>query len=89
MTKDDLTKELAVSEKLHLSTAVKAVDGIMRIVKDALAKGESVTLRGFGTIAPVMREGAHRPRLQDRRDGHHPGSPHGGHPPEQGTQGNA
>lgn len=56
MTKNELAKELAVSEKLHLSTAVKAVDGIVRIIKDALAKGEEVTLRGFGTLSPVKRE---------------------------------
>ena len=56
MTKNDLTKELAVSEKLHLSTAVKAVDGIVRILKESLARGEDVTLRGFGTLSPVKRE---------------------------------
>lgn len=56
MTKNELAKELAVSEKLHLSTAVKAVDGIVRIMKDSLAKGEEITLRGFGTLAPVKRE---------------------------------
>ena len=56
MTKNELAKELAVSEKLHLSTAVKAVDGIVRIMKESLAKGEEVTLRGFGTLAPVNRE---------------------------------
>lgn len=53
MKKVDLTQELAVSEKLHLSTAVKAVDGIIRILKEALVKGEEVTLRGFGTFAVV------------------------------------
>lgn len=37
MEKVDLTQELAVSEKLHLSTAVKAVDGIIRILNEALA----------------------------------------------------
>jgi len=56
MTKNELAKELAVSEKLHLSTAVKAVDGIVRIIKEALAKGEEVTLRGFGTLSPIQRE---------------------------------
>lgn len=53
MTKNELAKELAASEKLHLSTAVKAVD---RIIKDNLAKGGDVTLRGFGTLSPVKRE---------------------------------
>lgn len=56
MTKNDLVRELAVSEKLHLSTAVKAVDGIVRIMKESLAKGEEITLRGFGTLTPVKRE---------------------------------
>ena len=56
MTKNELARELAVSEKLHLSTAVKAVDGIVRIIKDNLAKGEEVTLQGFGTLSPVKRE---------------------------------
>ena len=56
MTKHDLAREVSVSEKLHLSTAVKAVDGIIRVIKEALAKGEEVTLRGFGTLSVVQRE---------------------------------
>lgn len=56
MTKNDLAIEASVSEKLHLSTAVKAVDGIIRVIKEALAKGEEVTLRGFGTLSVVQCE---------------------------------
>lgn len=56
MTKNDLVREVAVSEKLHLSTVVKAVDGFIRVIKEALAKGEEVTLRGFGTLSVVRRE---------------------------------
>ena len=56
MTKNDLAREVAVSEKLHLSTSVKAVDGILRVIKETLAKGEDVTLRGFGTLSVVQRE---------------------------------
>ena len=56
MTKNELARELAVSEKLHLSTAVKAIDGLVRIMKETLAKGEEITLRGFGTLSPVNRE---------------------------------
>lgn len=56
MRKNELTQELAVSEKLHLSTAVKAVDGVIRIIKETLAKGEEITLRGFGTLSVVQRE---------------------------------
>lgn len=56
MTKNDLAKEVAVSEKLCLSTAFKAVDGVFRVIKETLAKGEEVTLRGFGTLSVVLRE---------------------------------
>lgn len=56
MTKNDLAREVAVSEKLLLSTAVKAVDGALRVIKETLAKGEEVTLRGFGTLSVVKRD---------------------------------
>lgn len=56
MTKNELVKEVAVSEKLCLTTAFKAVDGIIRVIKEALAKGEEVTLRGFGTLSVVQCE---------------------------------
>lgn len=56
MTRNDLARELAVSEKLHLSTAVKAVDGIIRIFKSTLSNGGEITLRGFGTLSVVKRE---------------------------------
>lgn len=59
MTKNELAKEVAVSEKLHLSTAIKAVDGVLRVIKETLAKGEEVTLRGFGTLSTVQREERH------------------------------
>lgn len=53
MTKNELAKELAVSEKLTLSTAFKAVDGVIRIIKENLANGNDIFLRGFGTLAVV------------------------------------
>ncbi|WP_289705929.1 HU family DNA-binding protein, partial [Bacteroides acidifaciens] len=37
-------------------TAFKAVDGVFRVIKEALSKGEEVTLRGFGTLSVVQRE---------------------------------
>ncbi len=53
MTKNQLAKEVAVSEKLHLSTTFQAVDGILRVIKQTLAKGEPVIIRGFGTFQPI------------------------------------
>lgn len=54
MNKNMLAKEVAVSEKITLSTAFKTVDGIMRVIGEALAKGEAVQLRGFGTFVPTQ-----------------------------------
>ena len=56
MRKNELARELAVSEKLHLSTAMKAIDGLVCIVKEALSQGEEITIRGFGTLSVVHRE---------------------------------
>ncbi len=53
MTKNQLAKELAVSGKLCLSTAVKAIDGLISIVSQAMVAGEEITIRGFGTLGTV------------------------------------
>lgn len=53
MTKNDLIRELAVSEKLTLTTATKAVDGAIRIIKENISKGEDLFIRGFGSLAVV------------------------------------
>ena len=55
MNKNQLAQELAVSERLPLSTAFKAVDGIIRIVGETLAAGEEVSFRGFGVFSIVHR----------------------------------
>ncbi|MBD5309061.1 MAG: HU family DNA-binding protein [Bacteroides sp.] len=54
MRKNELARELAVSEKLHLSTAMKAIDGFVCIVKEALSQGEEITIRGFGTLSVIQ-----------------------------------
>lgn len=56
MNRYQLANELATSERLTLSTAVKAVDGIVRIIKGCTRKRRRSHLRGFATISPVMRE---------------------------------
>lgn len=54
MTKHELAREVAVAEHLHISTAVQAIDGALRIICETLAKGDTIVLRGFGTITPVQ-----------------------------------
>lgn len=55
MNKNMLAKEVAVSEKVTLSTACKTVDGVLRVIAESLAKGESVNLRGFGAFTVVNK----------------------------------
>lgn len=55
MNKNMLAKEVAVSEKVTLTTAFKTVDGALRVIAETLAKGESVKLRGFGALNVVNR----------------------------------
>lgn len=55
MNKNMLAKEMAVSEKVTLTTAFKTVDGALRIIAETLAKGESVNLRGFGAFTVVNK----------------------------------
>ena len=41
---------------LAVSTAVKAIDCLIRIAKEKLAEGEEISIRGFGTLSTVNRE---------------------------------
>lgn len=51
MNKTELIDALAGKSGLTKADAGRAVDGVMEIITEALAKGESVTLVGFGTFA--------------------------------------
>lgn len=55
MNKNMLAKEVAVSEKVTLTTAFKTVDGVLRVIAETLAKGESINLRGFGAFTVVNK----------------------------------
>lgn len=56
MTKHQLENELATSAKMPLSTAVKAIDGLINIAKEKFAAGEEISIRGFGTLSVVHRD---------------------------------
>ena len=53
MTKQDIIDYLTNDCGLHRSSAIRAVNGVITSISDALARGEAVTLRGFATIKPV------------------------------------
>ncbi len=55
MTKQDIIDHLTNDCGLHRSSAIRAVEGVIGSISDALARGEAVTLRGFATIKPVLK----------------------------------
>lgn len=55
MTKRDIIRKLEKRNGLSLSQATHAVEGVIDIIADALADGETILLRGFGTIKTVQR----------------------------------
>lgn len=54
MTKLEIARELAERKEMPLADAIKAVDGVIDIMKDAFKNGRNVYLRGFGSF--VIKE---------------------------------
>ena len=55
MNKADLVQELANWTGLTKKTSRQAIDAITSVITDALARGEKVTLVGFGTFQVMQR----------------------------------
>jgi len=70
MNKSELIQAVAESADIPKATTAKVVDAILEHIKDSLAKGDQVTLIGFGTF--TVRERAARvgrnPRTGERLD---------------------
>ncbi|MBN2700869.1 MAG: HU family DNA-binding protein [Methylothermaceae bacterium] len=64
MNKAELIHAIATSTKLNNATAEKALNGLIGAVTEALRKGDSVSLVGFGTFA--VKERAERPGRNPR-----------------------
>lgn len=54
MTKLEISRELAERKDMPLADAIKAVDGLIDIMKDAFKNGRNVYLRGLGSF--VIKE---------------------------------
>ena len=54
MTKLEIARELAERKDMPLADAIKAVDGVIDIMKDAFKIGRNVYLRGLGSF--VIKE---------------------------------
>ena len=55
MNKADLVQELANWTGLTKKASRQAIDAITSVITDALARGEKVTLVGFGTFQVMQR----------------------------------
>ena len=55
MNKSELVSAIAESAELNKVVAEKALDGVMEAVTGALAKGDKVSLIGFGTFSTSKR----------------------------------
>lgn len=54
MTKLEISRELAERKDMPLADAIKVVDGVIDIMKDAFKNGRNVYLRGLGSF--VIKE---------------------------------
>lgn len=54
MTKLEIARELAERKDMPLADVIKAVDGVIDIMKDAFKNGRNVYLRGLGSF--VIKE---------------------------------
>ena len=50
MTKAEIVTEIAKSTGIDKASVLAVVEGLMTTIKDSLANGENVYLRGFGTF---------------------------------------
>ncbi len=55
MNKSDLVAKIAQDAEVSKATAAKALDSMIEGVSEALAKGDAVTLIGFGTFSVANR----------------------------------
>lgn len=55
MTKADIVNEIAKSTGIEKGAVLETVEKFMEVVKDSLANGENVYLRGFGSFIIKVR----------------------------------
>ena len=68
MNKSDLSSHLAAHASLSRTQATFVVSAVFCAITDALAKGESVAIAGFGTFTTKTRAArqGHNPRTGER-----------------------
>lgn len=60
MNKQDIIKTVAANLEVTQKDAAKYVDAVFATIKDAMAKGESVNIAGFGKFKVVEKAESNR-----------------------------
>lgn len=55
MTKADIVKEISRSTGIGRENVLAVVEKLMEVIKDSMAEGENVYLRGFGSFVVKQR----------------------------------
>lgn len=76
MTKQELVRAISHETGVDQPTALVTVEAFMNIIKDAMAQGENVYLRGFGTFNLKKRAAKTARNITKKRDHHRPRALH-------------
>lgn len=55
MTKAEIVTEIAKTTSIEKASVLAVIEGLMALIKDSLAHGENVYLRGFGSFIVKQR----------------------------------
>ena len=71
MTKAEIVNEISKKTGIDKTTALTSVEAFMEVVKDSLAEGENVYLRGFGSF--ILKKRAQKTARNISKKAQHPG----------------
>ncbi len=74
MTKAEIVTEIAKQTGIEKVAVLNVVEKLMEVIKDSLAHGENVYLRGFGSFTVKKTRSQNRPKHQQKYHPHNPGT---------------
>ena len=70
MTKADIVNEIAKTTGIEKAAVLETIEKFMEVVKDSLAHGENVYLRGFGSF--IVKTRSEKTARNISHNNHHP-----------------
>lgn len=56
ITKNDLVESISLNTNIYKKDIASVVDALFEVMKEELAQGSTIELRGFGTFEPRLRK---------------------------------